>query len=489
MSNQIELKHKPKRSAFSALACTERSRSIRVPLLFFIFVLLWPLDMAVAQDDQPRGPVYIVQEGDTLWAIAQRFGVSVDELRSYNNISDPNQIAPGVEVVIPGLEGVQGVLVTTTVPYGENLRSLSRRYQIPVDALKKLNRLTSPQELYSGANLIIPETNASPLASKRVAIAPGQSLLELAVTQGANPWSMVVTNNLSGTWDAMPGDVVRLSAENAADGPGALPGEIGSVTVDSLPLVQGGTTAIHLETQSEVDLSGSLIGHELYFFQDKEGSYVALQGVHAMTEPGFYPLTLSGISSDGIPINFSQMVYVRDGGYPYERLNVKEETVDPKITKPEDEKWNALAVPVTPERYWDDIFQSPVSPVFAECWPSFFGSRRSYNGSPFDYFHTGLDFCGGVGADIYAVAPGVVVFTGPLTVRGNATMIDHGWGVYSAYMHQSEILVQEGERVEAGQLIGRVGGTGRVTGSHLHLEIFVGGVQVNPMDWLERSFP
>jgi murein DD-endopeptidase MepM/ murein hydrolase activator NlpD len=81
------------------------------------------------------------------------------------------------------------------------------------------------------------------------------------------------------------------------------------------------------------------------------------------------------------------------------------------------------------------------------------------------------------------------VFTGFLTVRGNATIIDHGWGVYSAYMHQSEILVKTGDRVTAGQLIGLVGGTGRVEGPHLHWEIFVGGVQVDPLDWLQRSFP
>ncbi|HZD57184.1 MAG TPA: LysM domain-containing protein, partial [Anaerolineales bacterium] len=92
MTSKIELNTKQKISASSAL--------VRVPLFFLIFILLWPVHMAIAQDDQPRGPVYIVQEGDTLWAIAQRFGVSVDELRSYNNISDPNQIAPGVEVVI-----------------------------------------------------------------------------------------------------------------------------------------------------------------------------------------------------------------------------------------------------------------------------------------------------------------------------------------------------------------------------------------------------
>jgi len=68
-------------------------------------------------------------------------------------------------------------------------------------------------------------------------------------------------------------------------------------------------------------------------------------------------------------------------------------------------------------------------------------------------------------------------------------VIDHGWGVYSAYAHQSEILVNEGDWVEAGQLIGRVGSTGRVTGPHLHWEVIVGGVQVDPMQWLEESFP
>jgi murein DD-endopeptidase MepM/ murein hydrolase activator NlpD len=81
------------------------------------------------------------------------------------------------------------------------------------------------------------------------------------------------------------------------------------------------------------------------------------------------------------------------------------------------------------------------------------------------------------------------VFAGPLTVRGNATVIDHGQGVYTGYLHQSEILVSVGEMVEPGQIIGKVGGTGRVTGPHLHWEVWVGGVQVEPMDWLEQEFP
>jgi murein DD-endopeptidase MepM/ murein hydrolase activator NlpD len=82
-----------------------------------------------------------------------------------------------------------------------------------------------------------------------------------------------------------------------------------------------------------------------------------------------------------------------------------------------------------------------------------------------------------------------VVFAGPLTVRGNATMIDHGLGVFTGYMHQSELLVKVGDRVEKGQIIGRVGNTGRVEGPHLHFEVLVGGVPVNPLDWLNKEFP
>jgi murein DD-endopeptidase MepM/ murein hydrolase activator NlpD len=74
-------------------------------------------------------------------------------------------------------------------------------------------------------------------------------------------------------------------------------------------------------------------------------------------------------------------------------------------------------------------------------------------------------------------------------VRGNATYIDHGWGVYTGYLHQSQLLVQAGDRVETGRLIGMVGNTGRVTGPHLHWEVWVGGVPVQPLEWTSRSYP
>lgn len=96
---------------------------------------------------------------------------------------------------------------------------------------------------------------------------------------------------------------------------------------------------------------------------------------------------------------------------------------------------------------------------------------------------------GGIGTEIFAPAAGKVILAGRQVVRGNATVIDHGWGVYTAYVHQSEIFVEPGDIIEPGQLIGLGGEKGRVTGPQLHWEVWAGGVQVDPVDWLDNSFP
>jgi len=82
-----------------------------------------------------------------------------------------------------------------------------------------------------------------------------------------------------------------------------------------------------------------------------------------------------------------------------------------------------------------------------------------------------------------------VVFIGKLVVRGNATVIDHGWGVYTGYWHQSQTLVKVGDHVTTGQILGYQGDTGRVTGPHLHWEVIVGDVQVDPLQWTKVTFP
>jgi len=444
----------------------------------------------------------VVQSGDSLWSIAARFRVSVQDLAGINGLSETSALSVGDQLKIPGLEGIQGVLTTITVPFGENLLSQSRTHRTPLNILAQLNHLSSPGELYAGTTLVILEQSAEAARGSRTTLAAGQSLLELAIMHNASPWDYIQANQLTSGSSLLPGDVVHLPAQDAGPaeptappGPGALPDAIQQVRLEPDPLMQGKAAVLEVAGKPGLTLSGMLVDRKLNFFPQGEGRYLGLQGVHVMVDPGLYTLVISGtLPADapyfGAPFAFSQAVLVGSGNYPFDPvLIVSPETIDPAVTKPEDAQWFALTSPVTPEKMWEGQFQSPALPPYNDCWPSLFGNRRSYNGSPYTYFHSGLDFCGGVGTDIVAPAAGKVVFAGPLTVRGNATVIDHGWGVYTGYLHQSEILVQVGEMVKPGQSIGKVGGTGRVTGPHLHWEIWVNGVQVDPMDWLEQTYP
>jgi murein DD-endopeptidase MepM/ murein hydrolase activator NlpD len=83
---------------------------------------------------------------------------------------------------------------------------------------------------------------------------------------------------------------------------------------------------------------------------------------------------------------------------------------------------------------------------------------------------------------------GVVVLAEPLQVRGNAVIIDHGQGVLTGYWHLSEIFVQPGQVVAPGDLLGLVGNTGLSTGAHLHWEMHIYGMAVDPLQFLAESF-
>jgi murein DD-endopeptidase MepM/ murein hydrolase activator NlpD len=503
----LQRKNSPRRERLpvSSLLNTKSHRRLYGLLMLTLFIVILsmffsaPLSRVNAQEPEP-GPVYIVQEGDSLWSIAIKFNVPQDELQQINNLSNPNQLKVGDRLVIPGLEGVQGVIGTIQIPYGETLHSLSHRYQVPEDTIKKLNHLTSPTELYAGSFLILPEQENQSQAISRSLLAPAQSFLELAVTSDTNPWDYVLTNDLNSAWDSVSGEILYYSGNSSidanVDAPAGLPEDINAIEVQPIYPLQGRIAVIKIDAQNGMSFSGSFMGHDMHFFPNGDQEYVAMQGVHAMAKPGVYPMEIEGQRVDGTSFNYSQMILVQAINYPYDRpLTVDPATIDPAVTKPEDAEWNLLAQPATPKRMWEGKFQIPVPLPLdycletGDCWASRFGNRRSYNGGAYKSFHTGLDIVGRVGTDILAPAPGVVVFVGPLTVRGNATMIDHGWGLYTAYMHQDEIYVNVGDVVETGQLIGRVGATGRVEGPHLHWEVWVGGVQVDPLELFEQTYP
>ncbi len=462
-------------------------------ILILLLLVLMPLNQVAAQEETPvpEWPVYIVQPGDTLSEIAAMFNVSMESIMQANGITNPNQLQVGQRLTIPGLDWVQGVLISQPMPFGETLRSLGRRYSVSMDSMARLNRVVSPQELYVGHSLILPakEEGETPIM-QRASLGAGMSTLELAVLQDSDPWIIAGLNDLTNPTAALPGDVLFLPGGDQ-DGPGALPPAIQRVDVTPFPFVQGETGVIRVVSESALTVKGELGENTLHFFLDTGFEYVALQGVHALAEPGLYPLTVSGALPDGAPFGFTQRVFIAEGDFWYENLDVDPGLLEYDLVEAESNLVKDIVTPATADRLWTGLFSSPSPyyPSYPLCITSRFGTRRSYNNGPYDYYHSGTDFCGQVGVEIFAPAPGIVAFAEELNVRGGATIINHGWGVYTGYWHQSEIMVHVGDRVETGQVIGLVGNTGRSTGSHLHWEVWAGGESVSGLSWLEIEYP
>ncbi|HEY2433783.1 MAG TPA: peptidoglycan DD-metalloendopeptidase family protein [Vicinamibacterales bacterium] len=206
------------------------------------------------------------------------------------------------------------------------------------------------------------------------------------------------------------------------------------------------------------------------------GTWRALVGIDLDTKPGRYELTVRMGESFA-----RRTVTVQPRVFPTRRLSVDPDLVHPpadqqarieRETREVTEIWDHPA----PKRLWGAPFEAPVP----DAANSAFGTRSIYNGearSP----HTGADFLSPAGRPIHAPNDGRVVLAAPLYFSGNTVIIDHGLGVFSLLAHLSEIDVKAGDTVTRGELVGKVGATGRVTGPHLHWAVRVGHARVDPL--------
>ena len=234
-------------------------------------------------------------------------------------------------------------------------------------------------------------------------------------------------------------------------------------------------------------LRARFAGERLHFHRTGDTEFSALAAAPIDAE-GEERMPVVAFWEDGSRDSLSMAVPVRAGSYRMEQL-----TVAPRYGTPPDsatlarmrrESQRARAVSrashETP-RLWDTVTHPRNTRI-----TSGFGDGRQFNGRVTSR-HMGTDFAGGVGAPVVAAARGVVALVDRFHLGGNVIYIDHGAGLVTAYLHLSEHRVAEGDTVQAGQVIGSVGATGRVTGPHLHWIVRYGSVTVDPLSLLELA--
>jgi murein DD-endopeptidase MepM/ murein hydrolase activator NlpD len=182
---------------------------------------------------------------------------------------------------------------------------------------------------------------------------------------------------------------------------------------------------------------------------------------------------------------WTQPWLVTPGQWTFEQITYTGQaaTIDAETIRQERERLAAIWGQFTAQPYWSADFAEPLRDYLG--YSSLYGARRSYGGGPYDRYHEGLDFSAYGGTTVHAPAAGHVVLAEQLAARGGAVIIDHGLGVFSGYYHLSEVLVPAGQMVAPGDQLGRVGSTGLSTGNHLHWDLLVGGIWVDPAAWRE----
>lgn len=243
---------------------------------------------------------------------------------------------------------------------------------------------------------------------------------------------------------------------------------------------QAGFVSVRGEGIAEVR---ALFQGRLYYFYPDGSRHVALLSAAVDTEVKDQPLQVIVRYADGRTEQIETMIPINWGNYargavmlPASRYSL----LDPEVNRAEDAKMANIISRFTPERYWAGGFVQPNPGEIV----GYFGATRLYNES-YWYTHTGLDTSMPEGTPVTAAANGRVILAETLPIRGGYVLIDHGWGVYSGYAHLSQRLVVPGQWVRQGDVIGLSGNSGRSTGPHLHWEMAVGGVWVDPQAFLE----
>jgi len=239
--------------------------------------------------------------------------------------------------------------------------------------------------------------------------------------------------------------------------------------------VPGGIALVELGVPDSQDAPTVTLENRAIAAVAQNGGWHAIVGVALSTEPGTHTLNVqAGRSSTTVDFQVDEFAYEEQRIVIKDKRKVNPAPLDMKRINKENQRIREVKAYRYKELLSNE-FNLPLEGILT----SPFGLRRFFNDQP-RRPHGGIDIAAETGTPIYAPATGLVVDTGDYFFNGNTIFLEHGLGLQTFYAHLSKIHVKPGDKVNAGDLLGEVGATGRVTGPHLHWSVGLNGTWIDP---------
>ncbi len=256
--------------------------------------------------------------------------------------------------------------------------------------------------------------------------------------------------------------------------------DAGSVSIVPRAIPSGGAALLRWHGEPPARAVAKYNGRLLSLSPTASGA-VALLGADIDAAPGRYPVLVTVTWSSGASETRQSFIEILASSYPEERLTLPASMVSPKdpaVVKRIGREWAMLKETFsvsTPGRFPGPLILPVEDPVSSP-----FGLKRILNGKPKSP-HAGIDFRSPLGTPVHASAAAEVSFSGDLYYTGKTVILDHGQGLFSIYAHLDSLACSKGMSLERGDLLGRVGSSGRSTGPHLHWGVKLRGDRIDPM--------